>query len=106
MKLIITRHGETLENVHNICQGHIHGSLTHKGIEQAKKLGERLKNEHIDVIYSSDLRRSFDTTKEIAKFHPNTPLITTERLRERFMGKMQGKSSLMIGVGMVSFLKI
>jgi broad specificity phosphatase PhoE len=37
MKLYITRHGETVENSMRIVQGHIGGSLSAKGQEQAKK---------------------------------------------------------------------
>ena len=73
MKLIITRHGETIENAKRICQGHLGGNLSKKGKLQAKKLAERLKNEKLDVIYSSDLKRTKDTTKEIKKYHRNIP---------------------------------
>jgi len=45
MKLIITRHGETEENTKGIIMGHLPGKLTPLGIEQAKKVAQRLKNE-------------------------------------------------------------
>lgn len=91
MKLIITRHGETEENVAGICQGHNPGKLTKKGEEQAKKLAERLSDEKIDFVFSSDLARASDTAKEIMKFHPEIPIYFVKELRERFQGKMQGK---------------
>ena len=91
MKLIITRHGETIENINKIHQGHTHGTLSEKGIEQAKKLALRLKDEKIDFIYSSDLKRASDTAKEIIKYHPNLKLQLDERLRERYTGSMSGK---------------
>ena len=91
MKLIITRHGETEENVKGILQGHLPGKLTKTGIKQARKLAERLKNEKIDVIFSSDLSRASDTAKEIAKFHPESPIYFVKELRERFMGSLQGR---------------
>ncbi|MBW2970484.1 histidine phosphatase family protein, partial [Candidatus Woesearchaeota archaeon] len=53
MKLIIVRHGQTIENAKKICQGQSLGTLSEKGIKQAKKIGERLKNEKIDKIYVS-----------------------------------------------------
>ncbi len=92
MKLILTRHGETVENVEGVTQGHLPGKLTELGIEQAKKLALRLKNEKIDAIYSSDLARAADTAKEIAKFHPSTPVKFTKELRERNWGEFQGKN--------------
>ena len=43
MRLIITRHGETLENIQGIVQGHLPGHLSEKGKEQAKRVAERLR---------------------------------------------------------------
>lgn len=89
--MIITRHGETEENKQGIIQGHLPGILSELGKEQAKKLAERLKEEKIDLILSSDLARAFDTAKEIAKFHPEIPFELKEELRERDWGKFTGK---------------
>jgi len=91
MKLILTRHGETLENIEGIAQGHLPGTLSPKGIRQAKRLAFRLKNEKLDAVYSSDLRRARDTTKEIAKFHSKTPVHFVKSLRETDLGKLTGK---------------
>ena len=79
-----------MDNVNGIIQGQRHGKLTKKGIEQAKKLAERLKDEKIDVIFSSDLQRVVDTTKEIAKYH-NVPIHYTSELREISFGIFEGK---------------
>jgi 2,3-bisphosphoglycerate-dependent phosphoglycerate mutase len=92
MKLIIARHGRTIQNEKGIMQGHLPGELSPLGIEQAKKLALRLKNEKIDVIYSSDLKRAYDTAKEIAKFHSNVPFFSVEELREHDYGIYTGKS--------------
>ena len=98
MKLILTRHGETIENQKGIIQGHLPGKLSKCGIEQAKKLAIRLKNEKIDVIYSSDLARAADTAKEIVKFHPDVPVYFIKELREKHMGEFQGKTDVEIGI--------
>lgn len=90
MKLIIARHGETIENINHVIQGQIDGQLSDKGIKQAKKLGIRFRDTKIDVIYSSDLKRAIDTSNEILKFHPNLKLNLDKRIRERFLGKFQG----------------
>ncbi|MBN2422288.1 histidine phosphatase family protein [Candidatus Woesearchaeota archaeon] len=90
MRLIITRHGETVDNVNRIIQGHKHGKLTEKGIEQAKKLGKRLTEEKIDYIYSSDLYRAKETTENIAENHPKSKIIFDKRIRERDYGKYNG----------------
>jgi len=91
MKLIIIRHGETEENKLGIIQGHIHGTLSGLGKEQARKLAERFKDEKIDIIFSSDLSRAKDTAEEIAKFHPKIPFELRKELRERNWGKFEGK---------------
>jgi broad specificity phosphatase PhoE len=91
LRLILTRHGETVENRDRICQGQTHGQLSEEGISQAKKLGIRLKDEKIDVIYSSDLGRCVNTTKEIARYHPGVKIEFDKRIRERFWGEIQGE---------------
>ena len=92
VKIIITRHGETEENKQGILQGHLPGVLSNLGIEQAKQLAKRLKNERIDLIFSSDLARASDTAKEIAKLHPEIKLFLVPELRERDQGTITGKS--------------
>ena len=91
MRLILIRHGETIENIQGICQGQMDGTLSSEGLQQVQKLAERLKNEKIDAIYTSDLKRAVDTTSEIIKHHSQTPLNTDKRLRERYFGSYQGK---------------
>jgi len=90
MKIILTRHGRTIENDKKILQGHMQTGLSAEGIGQAKKLARRLKDEKIDIIYSSDLKRAADTAKEIVKYHKNIPIYFTEELRERNLGSLQG----------------
>lgn len=80
-----------------MLMGHLPGHLTELGIEQAKKLGQRLKDEKIDAIYSSDLARAADTAEEIAKFHPGVPLELTKELRERYLGEFQGRKKSEFG---------
>ena len=55
MKLILSRHGETLENQQHILQGQLPGTLSPLGIAQAERLAEMLQEETIDNIVSSDL---------------------------------------------------
>lgn len=91
MKLILIRHGETIENKLGILQGHLDGCLSRKGKIQAKKIALFLKNKKIDAIYSSDLKRALDTTKEIIKYHPNAKLFLAKELREKDHGSFTGK---------------
>jgi len=90
MKIILVRHAETEEGKARIVLGHLPGHLSSKGVEQAKALALQLKDEPIDVIFSSDLERAADTARQVAKFHPDVPLHFVEGLRERYLGDLQG----------------
>ncbi|MFA5070955.1 MAG: histidine phosphatase family protein [Candidatus Pacearchaeota archaeon] len=92
MKLIIVRHGETLANLNGIIQGQFNSPLTQNGIEQAKKVSQRLKDMKIDFAFSSDLDRTMDTCIEILKFHKEVKLIPTPILREQAKGIFDGKT--------------
>jgi phosphoserine phosphatase len=92
MRLILTRHGETLGNKEKIHEGgRRHGKLTELGLEQARKLALRLKDEKIDYAYSSDLRRAKQTAKEIMKYHQKIPIEFTNDLREIDLGSFTEK---------------
>ena len=90
MKIIIVRHGQSEANAKKISQGKKDGwvdtSLTKKGRNQAKKIAQRLRNEKIRIIYSSDLKRAKETAKEINKFH-NVKIKLDKRLRDMLVGE-------------------
>ena len=82
MKVILVRHCESIANSKGIHQGQrVDTSLSEKGKEQARKVARALKDEKIESIYSSDLKRAMETAQEIAKFH-NIKVISDKRLRE------------------------
>jgi phosphoserine phosphatase len=91
MKIILTRHGETIENTIGIIQGHLHGVLSGIGLTQAEKLADTLASVKIDYIYSSDLRRASETCSIIAKKHLSVPVKYLTELRERYFGSLEGK---------------
>ena len=92
IRLIIARHGETIENGLNICQGQDHGTLSEKGIRENEKLGVQLKQFSFQTIYSSPLRRALQTAQAIQKHNNDSRIITDERLMERNLGILQGKA--------------
>ncbi len=92
MELIIVRHGETFENRDGISQGHLNSQLTPKGVEQVKKIAQRLKDTMIDIAFTSDLDRASDTCKEILKFHEDVIPVVTPVLREQAKGIFEGKT--------------
>ena len=91
MRLIFVRHGLTTYNKLGRIHGYTESKLCEEGLMQAKKTALKLKESKIDLIYSSDLSRAKDTAKEIKKYHPRTPIIFAEELRERNWGIYEGQ---------------
>jgi alpha-ribazole phosphatase len=89
LKIIFIRHGQTAWNAESRYQGHSDSDLSDAGREQAERAADRLKNEPIAAVYSSDLRRAFDTGKEIASLH-GLSVVTDPRLREVAFGEWEG----------------
>ncbi len=88
-RLILIRHGESIGNQKTIYLGHLDWDLTEKGRRQAEATAELLKNEKIDVIYSSDLIRAYNTAKPIADAR-GLEIKTSKNLREVYAGAWQG----------------
>jgi len=65
-------------------------SLNKLGKNQALKVGEALKSQKIDFIYSSDLQRTKETVQQIINHHKDVPVIYDPLLRERCLGKLEG----------------
>ena len=57
-RLLLVRHGEITTSREWRYVGHLDVALTETGVEQMKRIGERLKNEQVDVLLSSDLQRT------------------------------------------------
>ncbi|MCC8173560.1 MAG: histidine phosphatase family protein [Odoribacter sp.] len=88
--ILLSRHGETLENRQDIMQGHMPGNLSEKGIQQAQELAQEVVKEDLDIIVSSDLKRSYDTAVIVNQVK-NLPLYPTPLLREIDWGKHTGE---------------
>ena len=61
MSLYITRHGETDYNIKELVCGISEAMLSDKGIKQAQKLADLLKNIDYKFLYVSPLQRAIDT---------------------------------------------
>lgn len=79
-KLIFESHSTTIDNEAQLAAGWYDVELSAVGEQQAKELGERRKDDHFDVIFCSDLQRSYRTA-ELA-FGDKFPIIKDARLRE------------------------
>ncbi|CAG7723176.1 unnamed protein product [Allacma fusca] len=94
----IVRHGQTVNNVLNICQSRTGGELTEHGINMAKSLGRHLKTESFSRIFSSDLHRCRQTTQGIlSEMTVATPPVEFTRvLRERDYGDWEFLSNSVV----------
>ncbi|MCL6096279.1 MAG: histidine phosphatase family protein [Patescibacteria group bacterium] len=88
----LVRHGQTDWNVKNLVQGHTDRALNSEGIIQAKEIATELKRVKFDKAFSSDLLRAKQTAEIIAKEH-KLAVETTEILRERNFGYLEGESN-------------
>jgi alpha-ribazole phosphatase len=88
-RLLIVRHGETDFNVQSRWQGHTDIPLNANGLAQAERVAARMKNETIDAIFSSDLKRAFATAEAINQHHKLT-IQPDQRLREVKLGQFEG----------------
>ncbi|RYF69283.1 MAG: histidine phosphatase family protein [Comamonadaceae bacterium] len=88
-RLIAVRHGETAWNVDTRIQGQLDIPLNATGLWQARQVGAALRDEPISAIYSSDLRRAWQTAEAIAE--PQGLGVQPDLgLRERGFGAFEG----------------
>lgn len=95
--LYIFRHGQSEDNEQMLFSGWRDAKLTQKGIDQALKLAELLKDKKIDYLYSSTQIRAIDTMKYAMSLNDNAKNLEIHqdnRLRERSYGDLQGTSKL------------
>jgi broad specificity phosphatase PhoE len=107
MKLYITRHGQTYDNVREVFSGQEPGRLTQNGIKHAQHLGQLVKKVKPDDIFSSDLQRAFQTAMIAAGVagYKGPVDLHDKTLREVHFGDFQGKTikeirKLCIGAGL------
>jgi broad specificity phosphatase PhoE len=80
-------------------EGHLDGEHTEKGQKQSQVnyilflqlLAFRLSFATFSQIFSSDLERAKQTTKDILTYHNDTPVEYLSYLRERCLGNLEGK---------------
>ena len=93
--LILVRHGESQWNEKNLFTGWVDVDLNEKGLGEAQRAGELLKEKNAlpDVLHTSLLRRAIKTANialDVADRHW-IPVNRNWRLNERHYGALQGK---------------
>jgi probable phosphoglycerate mutase len=87
--ILLARHGETDWNRENRFQGHADPPLNETGRGQAAELAAALANEPLAAVYSSPLRRAFETAQIVGVPHGLEP-VPADALREVDVGSWQG----------------
>ena len=90
--MLVIRHGQSISNLEGIFTGNMDLALTDIGHRQAQITADHiLQNYHVDAVYSSDLRRAFDTGRAVAE-PLGIDLVTDRRLREIYAGDWEGRT--------------
>lgn len=90
MRVLLIRHGRQNSPLCNV-----NVPLAVEGRRQAELLGERLKREHVDAVWSSDLIRAVETADLINEFL-QVPRVIRGALKEISFGDMEGLSDEVI----------
>ena len=88
MKLYLVRHGQSEGNVKNLWYGVSDLPLTQLGREQARQVGEKLRDIPLAAAYASPLSRALDTAR-LALADRDVPLHIVPDLREQDMGELE-----------------
>jgi len=89
--ILLARHGETDWNRQSRWQGHADAPLNDLGRQQARELAEALADEPISAIYSSDLRRAYETARIVGD-RLGCDVTAIRDLREVDVGEWSGLS--------------
>lgn len=95
MLIYLIRHGETDANAERVFQLP-DNPLNARGVAQAESLGERLRDEPIALIVSSDYERAAHTARIIARFR-GAPVELDSDWRERNFGDLRGRAYSDVG---------
>ena len=83
------RHGLTEFNSTRRFAGHSDVEMSPEGQQQVERLRNRLANEKIDAVYSSDLKRALETAKVVSSDR-KVEIVTCPELREINYGDAEG----------------
>jgi len=93
LNIYMARHGQDQDNSHGILNGRRDTSLTQKGKEQARLLGENIKalGLKFDAVFSSPLIRAKETAELVSLIAQTPKPEAIENLMERDFGIMTGQ---------------
>lgn len=93
VKFLIVRHGYSVTNKMQTFAGHLDVELDSIGYEQAEDIRDFIVNNYkVDAIYSSDLKRAYETARPTATAL-GLEIVTDTELRELYVGRWQGMAT-------------
>ena len=91
MEIYIVRHGETVWNEKKLLQGRTDIELNESGRKLARITGENLAGTHFDVVYSSPLKRAYETA-QLIDGNRDIPIIKNDLIKEMCFGDWEGQN--------------
>jgi glucosyl-3-phosphoglycerate phosphatase len=91
-RLVVLRHGETLDNAAGIWQGLKDSELSPVGLAQADKAAPAIAAYQPEVVFASDLARARVTAERVGEA-VGMPVRLDPRLREIDVGEWQGATT-------------
>ena len=89
VQIVYEAHSTSEDNEQGIATGWLGGTLSVTGREQARHLGNRRREDGVDLVIASDLNRAVETAR-IAFEDSDVPVTLDWRLRECDYGEMNG----------------
>lgn len=90
IELVYETHARTVDNETGIATGWLPGRLSETGRGFARALGERRRDDGLEIVFTSDLARAVETA-EIAFGGSGVPVCEDWRLRECNYGELNGR---------------
>ena len=91
-RVYLIRHCQSMGNIEHKFQGQYDADISPAGEKQLELLGLRFRNEPIDVIYTSPLKRARLTAQAIAKYHNDIDVIDEPGFIEMNVGELENRS--------------
>ncbi len=103
MEIVFETHATSVDNEAGLASGRADVDLSAAGERQAAELGQRRAPDDFDVVYVSDLRRSWRTA-EIAFAGTPLPIVRDPRLSECDYGLMTQRPAAEVAAARAAFV--
>ena len=96
IEVVFETHSWSADNERGIATGWLPGALSPRGETLARELGRRRREDGIEAVFCSDLRRAVQTAELALEewSHDQPPLLLDWRLRECDYGRLNGRPAI------------